>query len=127
MAEETLNTAAEQPIVINAQYTKDLSFEALGAPLIFSKMQEEAPTMSVNVNVGANPIQGNTFETILEIQAECKIKDEVAFILELEYAGVFSLTAGDYVEVFGYQNRGGALNTIVAAGYPCELWVERVA
>lgn len=92
MAEETSNNAAtEQPIVINAQYTKDLSFEAPGAPMIFSKMQEEAPTMSVNVNVGANPIQGNTYETVLEIHAECKIKDEVAFILELEYAGVFTL------------------------------------
>ncbi len=89
--EPSQNAAAEQPIIINAQYIKDLSFEAPGAPMIFGKLQEEAPDMSVNVNVAANPMQGNTFETVLEINAECKIKDEVAFILELEYAGVFTV------------------------------------
>jgi preprotein translocase subunit SecB len=93
--EPSNNAAAEQPIVINAQYTKDLSFEAPGAPMIFSKMQEEAPEMNVNVNVSANPIQDKTFETVLEIQAECKIKNEVAFILELEYAGVFTINVPD--------------------------------
>lgn len=89
--EPSNNAAAEQPIIINAQYTKDLSFEAPGAPMIFAKMQDQAPEMSVNVNVLANPLQDNMFETVLEIQAECKIKDEVAFILELEYAGVFTV------------------------------------
>ena len=92
MAIEPSDTAAaEQPIIINAQYTKDLSFEAPGAPMVFAKMQEESPEMNVSVNVAANPLQDNTFETVLEIQAECKIKDEVAFILELEYAGVFTV------------------------------------
>ncbi len=96
MATEPSDTAAaEQPIIINAQYIKDLSFEAPGAPMIFSKMQEENPDMSVSVNVAANPLQDNTFETVLEIQAECKIKDEVAFILELVYAGVFTINVPD--------------------------------
>jgi preprotein translocase subunit SecB len=89
--EPSNNAAAEQPIIINAQYIKDLSFEAPSAPMIFAKMQEEAPDMNVNVNVAANPIQDNTFETVLEINATCKIKDEVAFIIELEYAGVFTI------------------------------------
>ncbi|NQV85358.1 MAG: protein-export chaperone SecB [Rhodospirillales bacterium] len=92
MATEPSNDAApEQPIIINAQYTKDLSFEAPGAPGIFSKMQEEAPEINVNVNVGANPLQDNTFEVVLEIHAECKVGGEVAFLLELEYAGVFTV------------------------------------
>ena len=81
----------EQPIAINAQYTKDLSFEAPGAPGIFGLMQQEAPDIGVNVNVNVNPLQENTYEVILEIGAECKIKDQTAFILELEYAGVFTL------------------------------------
>jgi preprotein translocase subunit SecB len=81
----------EQPIAINAQYTKDLSFEAPGAPGIFGLMQQEPPDISVNVNVNVNPLQEKTFEVILEIGAECKIKDQTAFILELEYAGVFTL------------------------------------
>ncbi|MBT3305143.1 MAG: protein-export chaperone SecB [Alphaproteobacteria bacterium] len=92
MATEPQNDAAqEQPIVINAQYIKDLSFEAPGAPGVFAKMQEEEPNINVNVNVGANPIQDNTFEVVLELHAECKIGGEAAFLLELEYAGVFTV------------------------------------
>ena len=92
MAKETTTDAKpEQPIIINAQYIKDLSFEAPGAPEIFSKLQEEAPDMNVNVSVGANPIQDKIFETVLSIKAECKVKEELAFVLELEYAGVFTI------------------------------------
>jgi preprotein translocase subunit SecB len=89
--EPTTNTKPEQPIVINAQYIKDLSFEAPGAPEIFSKLQEEAPDMNVNVSVGANPIQDKVFETVLNIKAECRVKEELAFVLELEYAGIFTI------------------------------------
>tara|TARA_B110000438_G_C15714775_1_gene606974 strand:+ start:414 stop:926 length:513 start_codon:yes stop_codon:yes gene_type:complete len=92
MVKEPSNgTKPESPIVINAQYIKDLSFEAPGAPSIFGKLQEEAPEMNVNVSVGANPIQENIFETILDIKAECKVKGELAFVLELEYAGIFTI------------------------------------
>ncbi len=92
MAKEPPNDAKpEQPIIINAQYIKDLSFEAPGAPGIFGKLQEMAPEMNVNVSVGANPIQDKTFETVLDIKAECKIKEELAFVIELEYAGVFTI------------------------------------
>jgi len=85
----------EQPIMVNAQYTKDLSFEAPGAPMIFGLMGEEAPDISVSVNVDANPLQAKTFEVVLSIQAQCKIKDQVGFILELVYAGVFTLNVPD--------------------------------
>lgn len=81
----------EQPITVNAQYTKDLSFEAPNTPGVFGLMQQEAPDIGVNVNVDVKPLQEKTFEVILEIAAECKINDQVAFILELEYAGVFTL------------------------------------
>ena len=93
--EPSNNTKADQPIVINAQYIKDLSFEAPGAPNVFGKLQETAPEMSVNVSVGANPIQDNIFETVLEIKAECKIEEELAFVLELEYAGVFTINVAE--------------------------------
>ena len=90
--ENSNDATSEQPIIINAQYIKDLSFEAPGAPTIFGKLQEEAPEMSVKVSVKANPLQDNKFEVVLEIKTECKIKNEVAFVLELEYAGVFTIS-----------------------------------
>jgi preprotein translocase subunit SecB len=96
MADETSNDAApEQPIAVNSQYIKDLSFEVPAAPGIFAKMQEEAPDINVNINVSANPLADKTFEVILEINAECKVKGEVAFLVELEYAGVFTVNVPD--------------------------------
>jgi preprotein translocase subunit SecB len=85
----------EQQIMVNAQYTKDLSFEVPGAPMIFGLLGEETPDINVNVNVSANPLQEKTFEVILSIQAQCKIKEQIGFILELEYAGVFTLNLPD--------------------------------
>ena len=81
----------EQPIIINAQYTKDLSFEAPSAPGIFAELQGKQPNVNLNINVSATPVQDKVVEVILEAQAECKIGDKVVYILELEYAGVFTL------------------------------------
>lgn len=83
--------ATELPITINAQYTKDLSFEAPAAPRIFGALQETPPDINININVNANPLQDKVFEVMLEIHAECKVKEETAFILELQYGGVFTL------------------------------------
>jgi len=94
-AAEAGGTEATQPITINAQFIKDLSFEAPAAPGIFSLMQESQPDINVNVNVNASPLQDNVFEVVLEFQAECKIKEQIAFIFELEYAGVFTLNVPD--------------------------------
>ena len=85
----------EQPIMINAQYIKDLSFEVPGASNIFGLLNEETPDISVNINVDVKPLQEKTYEVVLSIQAQCKIKEKVGFILELEYAGVFTLNLPD--------------------------------
>ena len=91
-AEESL----EQPIIINAQYTKDLSFEAPAAPGIFAELQSKQPDINLNINVSANPVQDTkVVEVVLEAQAECKLAGKVVYILELEYAGVFTLNVPD--------------------------------
>ena len=78
-----------------AQYIKDLSFEAPSAPGIFTALQAASPDINVNINVNVERVQENSFEVVLEIRADCKVKEQTAFILELEYAGVFTLTAPD--------------------------------
>lgn len=83
--------AAKPPIAINAQYIKDLSFEAPATPGIFAQMQGNAPDVSINVNVNAQPLQDGIFEVQLHIRGECKIGDTVAFLTELVYGGVFTL------------------------------------
>ncbi len=93
--EEADQETVEPPITINAQYTKDLSFEVPSAPGIFSALQTQKPDLSVNINVGANPLRDKMFEVVLEINAECKIEQQIGFIIELDYAGIFTLNIPD--------------------------------
>lgn len=79
------------PIVINAQYTKDLSFEAPTTPGVFSLMQQEQPDININVDVKAQPMQNNVFEVALHIKAECTVGETTAFVLELVYGGLFTI------------------------------------
>ena len=75
---------------VRAQYIKDLSFENPYAPS--SLMLGEQPRIDVNVNVEAKPSTDLGFEVILQIRADARINDRAAFVLELEYAGLFDLT-----------------------------------
>lgn len=79
------------PVIVNAQYIKDLSFEAPGAPHIFKDMQKQQPDISINIDVRAQPLHDNVFEVVLHITSECKVGDKIAFIQELVYGGVFSI------------------------------------
>ncbi len=89
----TENAENLPPITINAQYIKDLSFEAPLAPGIFQIMQQKQPDINVTVNVEANGFEENVFEIILSISAHATVEEDTAFLLELDYAGVFTLHA----------------------------------
>jgi len=103
MAEKTKSDAADNaadgqqaqadqpPITINAQYIKDLSFEAPATPGVFAQMKTESPDVTINVDVNAHPLQDNLFEVQLHIRAECKVADTTAFLTELVYGGVFGV------------------------------------
>lgn len=86
---------AEQrpPIMINAQYVKDLSFEAPNAPAVFTQLQRQQPNISVKFDVQARALDAdnNLYEVLLQLSAECKAGEEVAFVVELTYGGVFTL------------------------------------
>jgi preprotein translocase subunit SecB len=82
---------ARPPLVINAQYVKDLSFEAPSAPGIFGQMQQRQPEIAIKVDVQARALETNIYEVVLDIRADCKSGETVAFILELSYGGVFTL------------------------------------
>ncbi len=79
------------PVIVNAQYIKDLSFEAPIAPEIFSENPTQQPDVNINVEVKARPLQERIFEVTLHINVECTYDKRVAFILELAYGGTFTL------------------------------------
>jgi len=72
---ETAPPAAEgqpiQPLTVNIQYVKDLSFEVPNAPEIYSTLRSQ-PNVSINLDVQARRIQEgqDVFEVILQIKAE---------------------------------------------------------
>ncbi len=90
MSEEAEN-AQLQPIVVNAQYIKDLSFEVPGAPAVFVDLAAGQPDLSVRVDLNAVPLGNNNFEVALQLAAEAKVHDKIAFIIDLTYAGLFTI------------------------------------
>ncbi|CAN7228519.1 protein-export chaperone SecB [Phyllobacterium sp. LjRoot231] len=80
----------QQTLNILAQYVKDLSFESPGAPLSL-RPRENAPGISINVNVNANPIAENDFDVVLTLSAKAVEGKDVLFNAELVYGGVFRL------------------------------------
>ncbi len=79
--------AAAPGLQILVQYVRDLSFENPGAPN-FAEMQ---PDIGVNANVGARKLSDTDYEVGLKFRIEAKNGDNVQFIAELEYCGVFRL------------------------------------
>ncbi|MDB5375262.1 MAG: protein-export chaperone SecB [Belnapia sp.] len=80
------------PLVLNLQYTKDLSFEVPGAPEIFATLREQ-PRVDLQLDVQARPIQegGNVFEVSLQIRADAQADGAACFIAELVYCGIFTI------------------------------------
>ncbi|MDG6093593.1 protein-export chaperone SecB [Acetobacter sp. AN02] len=89
------------PLMINLQYTKDLSFEVPAGAAIFPTLTAP-PQISVNIDVQATPVQEGqpVFEVALTIRAEADEAPQSeggpagrkVFIAELTYAAVVTLT-----------------------------------
>lgn len=79
------------PLVVNAQYVRDLSFEAPAVPQIFGDIQQKQPDISIKVDVQARQLGSNVYEVMLQLNATCKAGDATAFIVELQYGGVFTV------------------------------------
>jgi preprotein translocase subunit SecB len=93
----------QQPLVVNIQYVKDLSFEVPGAPQVFSTIRAQ-PQVSINLDVQARRVQEgqSVFEVAIMIRAEAHDNSAqtngqatspapTVFVAELTYAGVFTL------------------------------------
>jgi preprotein translocase subunit SecB len=81
-----------QPLMLNLQFTKDLSFEVPGAPEIFANLREQ-PRVDLALDVQARPLQAeqNVYEVALQIRADAKAGGQPCFIAELVYCGIFTV------------------------------------
>lgn len=87
---DTPQQTAAQSLTVNGQYIKDLSFEVPGAPGIYAEMRQ-APEIPIGIDIQASKLQDNVFEVVLSVNIDAKVAGKPAFILELSYAGVFTI------------------------------------
>lgn len=80
----------QAPLMVRAQYIKDLSFEN---PSALSNITgaEEKPSISINIEAHAHNLKDRDFEVTLKIRIDAKKKDAQVFLMDLEYAGAFSI------------------------------------
>ncbi len=79
-------------LLVNAQYIKDFSFESPNVLRLFTEPSNNPPEATLNIGIQIDSVRQDTWEVTLTIKAEGKRDDIIAFIIELAYAGVFTIT-----------------------------------
>lgn len=97
MIEQATNGAAqaEQGPQFSLQriYMKDLSFEAPKSPEIFR--QEWVPSVALDLNTRQKGLDGDFHEVVLTLSVTVKTGEEIAFIAEVQQAGIFLIKGLD--------------------------------
>ena len=74
-------------------YVKDLSFEAPKAPEIFR--QQWTPSVELDLQTRHTALDGEFHEAVLTVSVTVKNGEEVAFIAEVQQAGIFLISGLD--------------------------------
>ncbi len=88
--------AQEQPqtqFAMQRVYIKDLSFEAPKSPEIFREQLQ--PNIDLNLGTNFRQLEGDFFEVVLSVTVTAKNDEGVAFIAEVQQAGIFLLSGFD--------------------------------
>ncbi|MBH43613.1 MAG: protein-export chaperone SecB [Rickettsiales bacterium] len=79
--------------IINTQYLKDLSFENPKAPNSL-KVFNSKPEIKIDVDIKSKSLKDHgddIFEVDLMIKGSTSVEDEVMFIVEAVYSGIFTI------------------------------------
>ncbi len=68
-------------------YVKDLSFESPNSPVVFQEQWQ--PQVNLDLNTTHTKVSDNQYEVVLSLTVTSKIEDKVAFLVEIQQAGVF--------------------------------------
>lgn len=88
-AEGTTTPPQTPRVQVLNQYIRDLSFENVAQQK--GKMPEGNPSFEVQVALDARKIEGNHYEVTITLKVNAKASDEQVFLLEMDYAGRFSI------------------------------------
>ena len=95
MSDETTNgavapaEAAGPAFTVEKIYVKDVSFEVPGSPAIYGESTQ--PELNLNLNQRVQRLNENAFEVVLGVSLTCKAGEKVAYVAEVQQAGVFGL------------------------------------
>ncbi len=84
---------AENQFVLQRIYIKDLSFESPKSPEVFRENWE--PNIELQLNTNQRQLEGDFFEVVLGITVTARTEDDIAFIAEVEQAGIFLIKGFD--------------------------------
>jgi len=80
----------QQPVIQTQRvYVKDMSLEQPNSPAIF--LESETPKLEIGIAVGGEPLAENLFESTVTLTLTARIKDKVAFLVEVKQAGIFEV------------------------------------
>lgn len=85
------------PIMIRAQYIRDLSFENPNPLGVFASESQSQPEIQVGIQAKAQNLGERNYELVLDFNIDAKRDNEVMFIVELSYATVVTV-ANSYPE-----------------------------
>ena len=74
-------------------YLKDTSFESPGSPQVFQG--EWAPSTNVELNTRAQKFADAAFEVVLTVTVTTKLGEKVAYLCEVQQAGIFQIDGFD--------------------------------
>lgn len=82
------------PVMVHAQYVKDLSFENPGAPHALRAMKDQ-PKMDVNISLDVKPIEDDQvkslYEVSLRLSARAILNNQTIYIAEILYGVAASM------------------------------------
>jgi len=87
MAEEKIQ---QTNFSIQKLYVKDVSFESPDTPETF-KFTKWDPKIELNLNNAHSKIDDNMYEAILTVTATVTHEDKVAYLVEVQQAGIFAI------------------------------------
>ena len=88
-AQNNSQDQAQPTFTIQRVYLKDVSLEQPNSPMIF--LENEAPNVDLQINIGAEMLAQEVYESTLVITLTAKLKDKVDFLVEAKQAGIFEL------------------------------------
>lgn len=86
----TATAGQEAQVRILGQFIKDLSFENPSVGRVPVEPSEQ-PNLRVEVNVNAQNVAPNIYESVIELKAHCSVKAGILYDLELQYGAVLQI------------------------------------